>query len=243
VSDINGLTSRLQLPSSPEWNDFRDRLVDHRKRLERALRRELVHDPRSTRCRVQNVAVRDLADEAVCQTLDEWRSKPSGTPPFEWMLKRGLHLLDETLDREALAAESRAEERSEERKLVTHDLLQDDEERARWTDWMEVAGLGDADGEAFADTTESGPSQFDGLTSPPDTSSPDARMQQAETFLELERAMLRLPEQRRRAVAHRFLDGLDLEEIAFLLDLDHADVERELAAALVTLRSDLGAAR
>ena len=240
MSENNGWESRLRLPSTPEWDEFRDRLVQHRKRLERTLRRELVHDPRAGRCRVQNVAARDIADEALCQTLDEWRSKPGGTPPFQWMLKRGLHLLDRALDRETLAAESRAEERSEEGKLVAHDILQDDEERARW---MEVAGLALRDGAAPTDTGRDEPHPFDGLTSSPDTSSPDARMQQAETFLELERAMLRLPELRRRAVAHRFLDGLDLEEISFLLDLDRSEVEIELFAALASLRSDLGVRR
>jgi DNA-directed RNA polymerase specialized sigma24 family protein len=247
VKDDNGWESRLRLPSTPEWNDFRDSVVEHRKRLERALRRELVHDPRSATCRVQNVAARDLADEALCQTLDEWRSKPGGTPPFQWMLKRGMHLLDAALDRETLAAESRAEERDEEDKLVARDLMQDDEERARW---LEVAGLASVDtesvpeSESFADT-ESGsrqPDRFDGLTSHPATSSPDARMQQAETILELERAMLRLPELRRRAVAHRFLDGLDVDEISFLLELEKDEVEIELSSALATLRSELGAA-
>ncbi len=237
MSDMNGLEARLRLPSTPEWDAFHDSVLDHRKRLERALRREVVHDARSARCRLQNLAVRDLADEALCQTLDEWRSKPSGTPPFEWMLKRGLHLLDEALDREALAAESRHEERSEEQRLHEFNLTRDDEERARW---LEVAGLArGADDEAFAETGDGESCQFDRLTSPPDTSCPDARMQQAETILELDRALLRLPELRRRAVAHRFLDGLDLGEVAFLLDLEEHEVEVELTSALRTLRDDL----
>ena len=248
MTDNNALNARLQLPSTPEWGEFREKLLDHRKRLERAIRRELVHDSRSATCRIQNVAARDLADEALCQTLDEWRSKPSGTPPFEWMLKRGLHLLDAALDRETLAAESRAEERSEERKLIAHDLMQDDEERAYWLEWLEVSGLALADVEAtdaepFSDTGEGEPQAFDGLASPPDTSSPDLRMQQAETLLELERAMLRLPETRRRAVAHRFLDGLEISEISYLLDLEDDEVEIELISALTSLRAELAARR
>ena len=248
MTDNNALNARLRFPSTPEWDEFRECLVDHRKRLERTIRRELVHDPRAARCRLQNVAARDLADEALCQTLDEWRSKPNGTPPFEWMLKRGLHLLDGALDRETLAAESRAEERSEERKLIAHDLMQDDEDRAYWLEWLDISGIALADVEAaetepFSDTRGDEPQEFDGLASSPDTSSPDKRMQQAETFLELERAMLRLPELRRRAVAHRFLDGLELSEISFLLDLDEDDVEIELTSALKALRADLATRR
>jgi DNA-directed RNA polymerase specialized sigma24 family protein len=241
VTENNAWGSRVRIPSTPEWDEFRESLVDHRKRLERAIRRELVHDPRAATCRIQNVAARDLADEALCQTLDEWRSKPSGTPPFQWMLKRGLHLLDGALDRETLAAESRAEERTEERKLIAHDLMRDDEERAHWLESLEVSGiaLGDPDSVAFSETDGSEAHQFDGLASPPDTSSPDVRMQQAETILELEHAMLRLPELRRRAIAHRFLDGLDVAEISFILDLEEDDVEIELTSALQTLRAEL----
>lgn len=254
----NGTQLRLDLPSTPEWDDFRDRVVDHRKRLERVLRREIVHDPRAARCRIQNFAAGDLADEALVQALDEWRSKPSETPPFEWMLKRGLLLLDEALDRESLAADSRAEERDAEQRLLAHELLHDDEERARW---LEVAGLAhverdvDADTEtdvvtadvdtssvAFAETDDDDAldrHEFDGLASPPDASSPAVRMEQAETLLELERALLRLPEQRRRAVAHRFLDGLDIDEIAYLLDLQPDEVEIELSRGLQDLRTEL----
>ena len=227
-------------PTTPEWQAFRDGMVDHRTRLERMLRRELVHDPRSSRARIHNVSARDLADEALCQVLDDWRSKPSTTTPFQWMVKHGLLLLDRTLDQEALAAESRAEEREEERRLLAHDLEHADEERARW---LEVAGLARLDGEAFAETSGDEPQQFDGLASPPDTSSPHERMLQAETLLELEHAMLRLPELRRRAVAHRFLDGLDVGEISFLLDLEEDEVEIELRSALDSLRRDLGSPR
>lgn len=232
--------SNRDIPSTPEWDAFRDDLVDHRKRLQRMLRRELVHDPRSATARLQNVAVRDLADDALCHVLDQWRSKPARTTPFQWMVKHGLHILDEALDREALAAESRAEERAEEGRLLAHDLMQDDEERARW---LEVAGMAipNAEDGAAAQVTSAGesPHQFDGLQSSPDTSSPEERMQQAESLAELERAMLRLSAVRRKAIAHRFLDGLDIEEICYLLDLPAEQVETEIRAALVSLRQDL----
>ncbi len=223
--------------ATPEWQDFRENLVEHRKRLERTLRRELVHDPRAARVRLANVAVPDLADDALCEALDDWRGKPAGTTPYQWMLKRALRLLDQTLDREALAAESRAEERLEEGRLRAHDVLQDDEERRRWLDVADLARRS-----ARRDAPQDERTEFDGLTSSPDTSSPAERLEQAETLVELERALLRLPEQARRIVAHRFLDGLDDEEIAFLLDLPRERVRDEAHAALATLRAELGSA-
>ncbi len=243
----NGSAARDDLPSTPEWEDFRGSIVDHRKRLERALRREMIHDARAATARLQNVAVVDLADDALCHTLDQWRSKPGGTAPFEWMLKHALLLLDAALDREALAAESRQEERAEESKLVAHDLMQDDDERAAWLDMVELTRLA-GDGEAGDGAIEGGGArgvlspdghQFDGLTSPADASVPDERLQQRETLAALERALLDLPEVRRRAVAHRFLDGLGIDEVAYLLDLEPDDVEIEVAEALKTLRGDL----
>jgi DNA-directed RNA polymerase specialized sigma24 family protein len=237
----NADTSNVGGPTTPEWTEFRSSVVEQRKRLERALRRELVHDARSATARLQNVAVLDLADDALCRTLDEWRSKPGGTAPFQWMLKHALKLLDEALDREALAAESRREERIEEKKLVAYDLSHDDEERTRWLEMVELTQL-DVDSES---TDARGPlssdgHQFDGLTSPAGTSDPDERFRQREALLELEQALLDLPGLRRRAIAHRFLDGLDVEEVAYLLDLEEDDAEIEISEALRTLREKLG---
>ena len=232
---------RSDAPSTPEWQAFRDDLVAHRKRLERMLRRELVHDARAANVRTQNVSVRDLADDALCQVLADWRRKPATTTPFQWMVKHGLRLLDAALDRESLAAESRAEERAEESRLLAHDLTQDDEERNRW---LEVAGLAVSPREAngaeppITDAREAR-DHFDGLESSPDTSSPETRLQQRETLVELERAMLRLPEPRRRAIAHRFLDGLAIDEICYILDAPAEHVETEIRAGLATLRHDL----
>jgi DNA-directed RNA polymerase specialized sigma24 family protein len=235
--DRDGSPPRNDMPSTPEWMEFRGKVVDHRKRLERALRRALVHDPRAETARLQNVAILDLADDALCRTLDEWRSKPGGTAPFQWMLKHALQLLDQALDREALAAESRREERQEEGKLVAYDLMHDDEERRAWLEMAELTQL-DFDDETDVDAPSTG-HQFDGLTSPPDTSSPDERLEQRETLVELERAMLGLSALRRRAIAHRFLDGLGIDEVAYLLDLDEDAAEIEISEALRSLRSTL----
>lgn len=212
------------LPETSEWREFRANAVHHRRDLERAIRRRLVHDPRSATARVPNVSARDLADEALVWTLDRWRAKPSGTPPVLWMQKRALTLLDEALDREALAAESRAEERAEERRLRSHDLLQDDEERARW---MELLSPDDG-----PETEE----PFDGLASDPDVSSLESRIDDTERLLELDRALQRLPEVRRRVVVHRYLDGLDADDVAYLLDMTAQEVEVELRAGVKALR-------
>ena len=92
-------------------------------------------------------------------------------------------------DREALAAESRREERDEERKLIAHDLMQDDEERTSWLEMAELTQLDDDDDDGADARGPLSPDghQFDGLTSPPDASVPDARIQQRDEEPEHER--------------------------------------------------------
>lgn len=211
------------LPETGEWREFRTNAESHRHDLERAIRRRLVHDARAATARVQNLSARDLADEALVSTLDRWRAKPAGTPPVLWMQKRAMSLLDEALDREALAAESREEERAEESRLRSHDLLQDDEERSRWLD---LVSRDDA-----PETEE----PFDGLACDPE-GSVEARLDETERLTELDRALQRLPELRRRVVVHRFLDGLDADDVAYLLDLTAVEVEQELGSGVKALR-------
>jgi RNA polymerase sigma factor (sigma-70 family) len=195
-----------------------------------------VHDPRAGVARIQNVSVADLADEAFAWALESWKQKPTTTSPELWTRKHAHQLLDEALDAEALAAESRAEERATERVLLAHDLHEDDEERADWLDMAELAGRATKHDK---DLGEDEP--FDGLESDPQVSSPSDRLDGRETLVELERAMLGLPEQRRKAVAHRYLDGLSVEEIAYLLDSPAVAVEREIATGLAELQRALAA--
>jgi DNA-directed RNA polymerase specialized sigma24 family protein len=216
---------RNGVPDTAEWSEFRRDAAALRKQLERSLRRQLVHDARAARARLQNVAAPDLADEAMAWVLAEWRSKPAGTPPAQWMRKRGLQLLDEALDREALAAESRDEERREEKRLLAISLLSDDEERARWLELVDEAG--------------DPPVPFDGLTAEDEVSRVDARLDETELLQQLDRALARLPEVRRRVVVHRYLDDLAPDDVAYLLDMSAPDVETELASAVRALRLDL----
>lgn len=213
-------------PDSAEWAAFRREAGEHRKDLERSLRRLLVHDPRAAKARIQNLSPPDLADEAFTWALDEWRSKPTGTSPAQWMRKRALHLLDESLDRESLAAESRAEERREESRQLARDLLKDDEERERWLELVE-------------DSTAELPVQFDGLAADDEVSSVESRLDATEVLEHLDRALARLPEVRRRIVVHSFLDELSPEDVSYLLDMSVADVELELASAVKSLRLEL----
>jgi DNA-directed RNA polymerase specialized sigma24 family protein len=218
--------TRNGLPDSVEWQTFRREALRHRKDLERTLRRVLVHDARAAKARVQNLAPADLADEAITWGFSEWRSKPAATPPEMWVRKRAFQLLDEALDREALDAESRAEERSEERKLRRQELLADDEDRARWRDLVDGS-------------RRERPVPFDGLAADDAMSRLETRLDETETLGELDRALERLPELRRRIVVHRYLDELAVDDIAYLLDVPAADVERELAEAVRTLRHEL----
>lgn len=223
---------------SAEWELFEVNAAELRLLLERCLRRELVHDSRAAVARIQNLSVADLADEAITWALENWKAKPTATPPDLWIRKRALQLLDEALDAETLAAESRAEERAVERRLVAHDLTDDvgDEERA---DWLDMADLAKRGLKRVRDLGEDEP--FDGLESDPQVSSPQDRLDERESIAMVERAMLRLPEGRRKAVAHRFLDGLPVEEIAYLLDSTAGAVEREIAAGIKDLQVALAA--
>jgi RNA polymerase sigma factor (sigma-70 family) len=223
---------------SAEWQLFEANAAELRVQLARCLRRELVHDARAAGVRIQNLAVTDLADEAIAWGLENWKAKPTATPPELWIRKRALQLLDTALDAEALAAESRAEERDTERRLVAHDLSDDghDEERAGWLDMAELATRGDRREREGGDDEP-----FDGLESDPQVSSPQDRLGERETIAALERAMLRLPEERRRMVAHRFLDGLSVHEIAYLLESTARHVESEIRAGLRDLQFALAA--
>ena len=213
-----------------EWTEFRAGIDHNRKELDRLLRREMVHDARADMV-ATSISVADLADEAICRTLDDWKSKPASTSAGLWLRKRALQLLDETLDREALAEESREEQDSVERRLVAQDVLDDDEERSRWLD---VAELANPSRTRDLDSTEV--QAFDGLSSDPTLSSPERRLADRERLVELERAMMQLSEARRKAVAHRYLDGLTPQEIAYLMDRSVQEVEREIQSGLRELQ-------
>jgi RNA polymerase sigma factor (sigma-70 family) len=221
---------------SAEWGVFEEYAGELRQMLSRTLRRELVHDARSATARVQNMPVGDLADEAIAWGLENWRSKPHATSPETWVRKHALQLLDELLDGEALAADGRAEERDAERRLLALEILSDqhDEERA---DWLDMAGLALRGRRPERPSPDDEP--FDSLESDPQVSSPEERLDERETIVRLERALLRLPEKRRKVVAHRFLDGLDVAEIAYLVDDTAPAVEREIAAGLRDLQADM----
>jgi len=222
-------------PRSDEWTEVQRTASELRRRLERLLRRRLVHDPRAVVERPHAIVSADLADEAFTWALENWKAKPSAVTPELWMRKRGLQLLDESLDRESLAAEGRAEnladERDAERRLLAHQLLRHDDERA---DWIDVSGMAAADGKADSDGGEFDP--FDGIACDPLVSSPSERLDEREMLVALERALLSLPEHRRKIVAHRYLDGLAVEEIAYLLDAPPADVRVEIASGIEDLR-------
>lgn len=218
--------TRVPQPDTDEWTDFRAGLARWRKALERMLRRQLLHDSRAAQVRLQNLAPQDVADEAITWALDEWRSKPTGTSPEQWTRKRALQILDEALDRESLAAESRAEERRNESRLTQQtELFEDEDERTRWIE--------------LADGTGDPPVEFEALAADDAVSRVDSRLDETELLEQLDRALARLPEIRRRVVVHRYLDDLAPEDVAYLLDVTTNEVDTELAAAVKALRLDL----
>lgn len=222
---------------SEEWQALEADAAEFRRELARTVRREMVHDPRAGGVRVQNLAAGDLADEAFAWALENWKARPTATPPALWIRKRALQLLDEALDAEALAAESRAEERAAERRLLAQEIASDTDDEER-RDWLDMAGLATRASRRIAPDAEDEP--FDGLESDPEVSSPEDRLGERETLVEVERAMLALPERRRKALAHHYLDGLAVEEIAYLLDAPPSAVRGEIDAGLRELQRSLG---
>src|SRR5947207_7887685 len=174
-------------PRPDDWRELETTASEVRRRLARTLRRELVHDPRSTLARTANIAADDLADESFTWALENWRAKPATVSPEGWMRKRGLQILDESLDREALAAESRAEERAVESDRLAGDAPNEDEDRA---DWIDVSGMAAGDGKTDGDVSED---PFDGLVGDPLVTSPAERYAERETLGVLETAMRGLP--------------------------------------------------
>jgi DNA-directed RNA polymerase specialized sigma24 family protein len=218
---------------SAEWRTFEANVADLRRLLERGLRRELVHDPRAAKVRIQNLSVADLADEAITWGLENWRAQPAATSPDIWVRKRALQLLDEALDAESLAAESRAEERAAERRHMAHDLMDDGDDEER-TAWLDMAGLATRTKKHEKDGGEDEP--FDGLESDPQVSSPEERLDERELIAQMERALLALPDCRRRIVSHRYLDGLTVEEIAYIQDMSKHAVQLEIVTGLRELQ-------
>ena len=223
-------------PRADEWSGVEKDAALVRRRLARTLRRELVHDSRSGAARTANLAADDFADEAIAWALENWKAKPAGVSPEQWMRKRALQILDESLDREALAAESRAEERAVESGRLAGEARDEDEERA---DWFDVSGMAKQDGKQDGDGRGEDP--FDGLVGDPLLNSPAERFDERETFVVLDAALRGLPERRRKIVAHRYLDGISVDDIAYLLDTTTAEIRVEIAAAIDELRREVAA--
>jgi len=222
-------------PRSEEWTDVARAASEVRRRLQRMLRRRLVHDERTSAERPRAILAADLADDAFAWALDNWRAKPATVTPEQWMMKRGLSLLDDALDREALAAEGRAEtlaeERGAERRLLAHALLRSEDGRR---DYVDLAGMATSDGRADGEPEEY--DLFDETACDPLVASPSDRIDERERLAHVESALSSLADHRRRIVAHRYLDGLSVEEIAYLLDAPELDVKAEIAAGIEDLR-------
>lgn len=216
---------RAELPTSEEWTAFQQNALEHRKDLERTLRRLLTHDRRTDGARASGVSARDVADEALTWALSEWRSKPSRTPPAQWMRKRAIQLLEEALDRETLDDEGRREELLEERRQRKLEHVVDDEERTRWRDLI--------------GSRREPPVPFDGLAADDQVSRVESRLDETELLEQLDRELGNLPEIGRRVLVHRYLDDLGVDDIAYLLDLPVEDVQRELDGAVADLRRRL----
>jgi RNA polymerase sigma factor (sigma-70 family) len=221
-------TLRVAHPTSAEWRELRENAELHRDDVVRHLRHRLAGDPRADATDL--LSLREIAEEAYALAVEDWRSKPAAISPAAWLRRHALVILDAALDEAALAAEGADEERRAERPEAQQD--REDVEEGRRA-WFEMVDRDDEGGLPASITEELG--TFDLLVCDPTVSSPEERMRERELLAEIGRALQSLPERSRRAVAHRYLDGLPLAEVAYLLECSEAEAQSEIAAGLAEL--------
>jgi RNA polymerase sigma factor (sigma-70 family) len=188
--------------------EYQSELPRLRGAIERMLRLAHAYDARRDDRSDGEALLDDLCEEAVEWIEAHTEDRPSGVGPSLWLRKTALGRLDEHLERQALANGGLYRSWS-----GTADLLlaaaahHDPVERKRW---LQVHARAAADGSR----------------SP--VSIAISADEERERMARLERAIVRLPELRRRVVLHYYFDQLTSDDIAYLLDSTVEEIEQEL---------------
>jgi DNA-directed RNA polymerase specialized sigma24 family protein len=204
-----------------EWADYTAHLPQHVDGVLRMLAIVLAHDVRRQDGDVKREVAGELASEAVAWVAAHRSEAPADAPPALWLRKVALTLLDERLEKEAIANGGVYRSWAGETGSPIAPLLEDARERSRWS---RVAERVEAESRGEPVRQAAGPQE------------------EHERIRALERALLRLPEVRRRAVTHHYLDHLAHNEIGFLLEISVDEVALELDAGLKGIWLEMGLA-
>ena len=222
-------TIGLPRPLSAEWLAFEAQAEELRWGLARELEARFAGDPRVSLA--PDVSFDEIAEEAFALAFEQWRAKPAAVAPATWMRRHATSVLEATLDAAALAAESAGEEREAERGEAIASRADAEEGRRQWS---ELVDPDDEGAPVLSITEELG--SFDLLVCDPLVSSPEDRMREHELLAEIGRALQGLPDRLRRAVAHRYLDGLPMVEVAYLLECTETEARQAVTSGLAELR-------
>lgn len=172
------------------------------------LRFALTYDARRDERKDATPLPEDLCDEAIEWIEAHTEDRPTGVLPALWLRKVALARLDEQLERQALSNGGVYRSWSGAADLLlAPEAHHDPVERGRW---LQVHAR------AASDARHA-----------PVSIAPDGAAER-ERMARLERAIVRLPELRRRVVLHYYFDQLTSEEIAYLLEATVEEIDQEL---------------
>jgi DNA-directed RNA polymerase specialized sigma24 family protein/ribosome-associated translation inhibitor RaiA len=198
------------LESVRDREDFSDRIAHHAAQLHRVLRREMGLDPRAEALGGA-ISVADVVEDAIAYVFEHFREKPAELTPDRWLVRRGLIFLDAEFDRVDGAAESLPEPTSE--------------PQEEWEELMDLP------------VPEHLP--LDAHPGEADKTSPELVQNQRQARLATANALKGLPPRLRKALVLKHIDGYSIDEVAFVLNAEDAQVEKWLEEAEVLLRDQL----
>jgi RNA polymerase sigma-70 factor (ECF subfamily) len=212
----NSYASRLptaaELASIRDLEEFRDQAAHHVARLNDVLNRERRLDPRA-KAAGGRISVPDIVEEALVYVFEHFHEKPAEMSPDRWLVRRGLLLFEQELERVAGITSATDAPRSAA-------PVQED-----WEELMDLPLL-----------------RFRPLESRPDEdarASPEALGIRGKAQTETAAALKELPDRQRRTLLLRHLEGYDLPEIAYVLNAGEDQVEEWLLLAETTLQERL----
>jgi ribosomal subunit interface protein len=208
-----GEPTAADLQTIRDLEDFRDHIASHAARLNGFLRRELRLLRRGGRS-IRGVSLPDVVEDAITYVFEHFREKPKNLSPDRWLVRRGLLILHEELDRARGGDESPTPAPAASPEIPE--------------DWEELMGL-------------TGPEAvpMDGQPADEARASPEILRERGRAQTETAEALARLPDRLRQSLVLRHLEGYQVPEIAYVLNTDEAQVESWLDEAEVSMQDQL----
>lgn len=201
------------LRSVRDLEDFRDHIANHAARLNGFLRRELRLLRQGGRP-VRGVSLPDVVEDAITYVFEHFDRKPKHLSPDRWLLRRGLLMLHEELDRVDAADEPAG--------AVSAAPVETPE------DWEELMGLTSPDAVPM-----------EGRPADEAQASPELLRDRGRAQTATADALSKLPARQRQSLLLRHLEGYQVPEIAYVLNTDESQVESWLDEAEDSMRSRL----